>query len=64
MLAAVNINMFPVFLSANLVTGVINVSIRTLDASDVTASTILTIYTIVVALIAVMLVKLKIVIKV
>ncbi|CAM9376289.1 unnamed protein product [Hapterophycus canaliculatus] len=48
-LAAINLNMFPVFMVANLATGAVNVSMRTLDAETPTAIAILAIYVTLVA---------------
>lgn len=54
-LSAINFNMFPVFMVANLATGAINLSMRTLDADTSTAVMILSIYLVVVAGFAVIL---------
>ncbi|CAM9913139.1 unnamed protein product [Scytosiphon promiscuus] len=43
-LAAINLNMFPVFMVANLATGAVNVSMRTLDAETPSAVAILVTY--------------------
>eukprot|EP00752_Nemacystus_decipiens_P016520 g14766.t2 len=43
-LAAINSNMFPVFMVANLATGAINISMRTLDADTPTAIALLATY--------------------
>lgn len=54
-LSAINFNMFPVFMVANLATGAINLSMRTLDADTSKAVMILSIYLVVVAGFAVIL---------
>ncbi|CAM9296987.1 unnamed protein product [Pylaiella littoralis] len=43
-LAAINLNMFPVFMAANLATGAVNMFMRTLDADTPTAIAILATY--------------------
>eukprot|EP00903_Cladosiphon_okamuranus_P007892 g7624.t1 len=63
-LAAINSNMFPVFMVANLATGVINISMRTLDADSPTAIVILATYVVFVAGFAVILANLGLAIKV
>ena len=54
-MSAINFNMFPVFMVANLATGAINLSMRTLDADTSKAVMILSIYLVVVAGFAVIL---------
>lgn len=63
-LAAINLNMFPVFMAANLATGAINISMRTLDADTPTAIVILAIHVVFVAGFAVILANLGLTIKV
>lgn len=63
-LAAINSNMFPVFMAANLATGAINISMRTLDADIPTAIVILATYVTFVAGFAVILANLGLRIKV
>lgn len=46
-------NMFPVFMVANLATGAVNISMRTLDAGTLSAIMTLTIYVVFVAGVAV-----------
>ncbi|CAM9158988.1 unnamed protein product [Ectocarpus sp. 4 AP-2014] len=52
-LAAINMNMFPVFMVANLATGAVNISMRTLDAETLSAIITLTIHVVFVAGVAV-----------
>lgn len=63
-LAAINSNMFPVFIAANLATGAINISMRTLDADNTTAIAILAFYGLVVAVFALALTNRGLTIKV
>lgn len=56
--------MFPVFMVANLVTGAINISMRTLDADTPTAIVILATYVLFVAGFAVILANLGLTIRV
>lgn len=63
-LAAINLNMFPVFMAANLATGAINISMRTLDADTPTAIIILAAYLVFVAGFAVILANLGLTMKV
>lgn len=56
--------MFPVFMVANLATGAINISMRTLDADRVTSLVILSIYVVLVAGFAVALSNRNLVMKV
>lgn len=63
-LAAVNFNMFAIFMVANLATGAVNISMRTLDADPWAAVTILLIYVTFVAGVAVILASRGIAIKV
>lgn len=48
-MAAVNFNMFAVFMVANLATGVVNISMRTFDVDTFTAVVILSVYVVLVA---------------
>lgn len=48
-MAAINLNMFPVFMAANLATGAVNIFMRTLDADNPTAVAVLATYVVCVA---------------
>lgn len=63
-LAAINLNMFPVFMVANLATGAVNISMRTLDAGTPTAIAVLATYVLFVAAFAVALANRGLTIKV